>query len=44
MRNFLVVAQTITFFGLALVLVADGVWKLAVAQGLLGCVTVLVYW
>lgn len=43
MRNALILAQTVTFFGLGGVLFREGVWKLGAAQVLLGVVTVLVY-
>lgn len=39
----LVVAQALTFVGLGIVLSAQGQWKLAAAQFLLGAVTALVY-
>lgn len=43
MRNALIIAQALTFVGLAIALVDQGEWKLGSAQALLAGVTILVY-
>lgn len=42
--NGVVIVQIVTFVALFILLVANGTWRLGLAQGLLAVITWLVYW